>query len=310
MTPLWKYSLGFLVLIATTIWLAVFLYPNPKLSLVACDVGQGDAILASVASTQILIDGGPDNKVLGCLARKMPFWDRKIEVVVLTHPQKDHFTGLIEVFRRFQVETLLSSSLDSSSKEFQVLKSVVGGSDTKVVDVTTGTVIRYSSIYLDIVHPSESFLSASGVQSDTSRGVTFTGKTPLIEENILGSYTSSRDPNDFSVVAILRYGDFDALLTGDIGPTVTDEILAIGLLEDVDYIKIPHHGSKNGLTENLLKVTSPEIAVISAGKDNSYGHPHKEVIELLSEYGVKTLRTDLDGDIEIVTDGKSWWLTD
>jgi competence protein ComEC len=293
MKTLWKNIFLGLSLTLITIWMAVFAYPEKKLHLIACDVGQGDAILAVYGTTQILIDGGATNKVIDCLGTHMPFWDRKIEVVLLTHPQLDHFGGLSEVFKRFQVERFVATSLDSSSQAYQALISMVGGSGIQVVNPTTGMVIRSGLLYLDIVWPSNDFQVAAGSVS---------------KSNILGAFTSKKDPNDFSVVANLRLGEFDALLTGDIGPKVISEIVQTGRVRKVEYIKIPHHGSKNGLTRELLEITSPEVAVISVGK-NSFGHPHKEILNLLEEYNVQIKRTDEDGDVEIVSDGKDWWIT-
>jgi competence protein ComEC len=272
MRILWKNIYLGLSLTLIAIWMAVFAYPEKKLHLIACDVGQGDAILAIYGTTQILIDGGATDKVIDCLGTHMPFWDRKIEVVLLTHPQLDHFGGLSEVFKRFQVERFVATGLDSSSQAYQALISMVGGSGVQVVNPTTGMVIRSGSLYLDIVWPTSDFQVAAG---GVSKG------------NILGAFTTKKDPNDFSVVANLRLGDFDALLTGDIGPQVISEIIQTGKVRDVEYIKVPHHGSKNG---------------------NSFGHPHKEILDLLKEYGVQTKRTDENGDVEVVSDGKSWWI--
>jgi competence protein ComEC len=294
-----KYFLAFLALVAATVWLAVWVYPEPKLHLIACDVGQGDAILATYGQTQILIDGGPDRKVLDCLAKYLPFWDRELEIVLLTHPQKDHFGGLIDVFGRYSVQVFMANALDSSSQEYEVLKSKVGGSGTRIINPTQGMSIRSGAIYLDIVHPSREYIlsNSEGLGLDLSK-------------NVLGSYTSSASANDFSITAILSLGEFDALLTGDIMPKISNQLSTNQLIREVEYIKIPHHGSKNGLTEDLLKVTNPEVAVISAGKKNRYGHPHKEVIKLLSDRDIKILRTDDVGDIEIVSDGNKWWVVE
>jgi competence protein ComEC len=292
MKILWRNIFLGLGLILIVIWMAVFTYPEKKLHLIACDVGQGDAILAIYGTTQILVDGGATDKVIDCLGMHMPFWDRKIEVVLLTHPQLDHFGGLSEVFKRFRVERFVATSLDSSSQAYQALISMVGGSGVQVLNPTTGMVIRSGLLYLDIVWPTSDFQVAAG---GVSKG------------NVLGAYTTKKDPNDFSVVANLRLGEFDALLTGDIGPKVISEIIQTGKVRNVEYIKVPHHGSKNGLTKELLDVVSPEIAVISVGK-NSFGHPHKEILDLLKEYGIQTKRTDKDGNVEIISDGKSWWI--
>ena len=288
----WKYLFGVLVLTVVTVWSAIFVSPDNKLHLIACDVGQGDAILVTYRKTQILVDGGPDRSVLTCLSEYMPFWDREIEVVILTHPEADHLTGLIEVFKRYRVKTLVATPLDVSSQGYQVLKNIVGGSGAKVVNPTSGMVIRLGLLYLDIVYP-------------VSKDLGLTNSS--INNDVLGAFSSNKSPNDFSIVTNLRLGEFDALLTGDIGPKVTNDVLATGKIRDIDYIKIPHHGSKNGLTKELLEASVPEIAVISVGK-NPWGHPNKEVLELLESYELDIYRTDQHGNVEVVTDGKKWWL--
>lgn len=290
----WKYIFLLLILILTSVWLAVFgTSKKDELHLIACDVGQGDAILATYNDVQILFDGGPNTSVLDCLSEHIPYWDNEIELIVLSHPQSDHLRGLIDVFDNYQVVNFLASSLDSSSQEYQVLKSKVGGSGARVINPTTGMTIRLGKIYLDIVWPNDEFQEKEALVSK--------------EGSVLGGYTTKRDSNDFSVVAILRLEEFDALLTGDIGPKVIDEILQTGEIADVEYIKVPHHGSKNGLTKELLEASTPEIAVISVGK-NQWGHPHGEVTELLNDKDIKTFRTDEMGNVEIITDGERVWL--
>jgi len=311
-------------LAVTTVWFAVFSYPDKKLHLIACDVGQGDAILAVFGETQILVDGGSNNKVLECLDSHLPFWDRTIELIVLTHPQTDHFGGLIDVFKNYEVEKFLATSLDSSSRDYQALKEVVGGSATEVINPTSGMVIRLGTIYLDIVWPTYEFLAENLTANSSSEVAEGTPARWKNEGGILGSSITTLDPNDFSVVAILRFGEFDALLTGDIGSDVINEILATESVGDMEYIKIPHHGSKNGLTQELLDASTPEVAVISSGKNNSYGHPHKEVLDMLSRYnlsavrlnspsksgkaGLRVFRTDMDGSVEVITDGDRIWM--
>jgi competence protein ComEC len=286
-----KYILGLFALVLGLVGLSLGYAPDGQLHLVACDVGQGDGILAIYKDTQILIDGGPDERILECLSEHVPFWDRRLELVILTHPQLDHYGGLIEVFRRYNVDTFLANGLDSGASSYRALKSAVGGSGAKVVTPKDGMVLRIGMIYLDILSPSRTLLTQEAPDSRT---------------NILGAFVSKRDPNDFSVVAIMRLGEFDALFTGDIGPSEIPEILARGKVRDVEYIKVPHHGSKNGLTHELLDASSPEIGVISVGK-NSYGHPNEETLKMLKEKGVRILRTDEEGDIEVVSDGLSFW---
>lgn len=295
----WKYLFAFLLLITSTIWLAVFYYPEAKLKIIACDVGQGDAFLVTYKVTQILIDSGPGRKALECLDRNIPFWDRKIEMVMLSHPQKDHYGGLNDILKHYDVQVFMTSGLDSSSQEFQLLKSQVRGDGVEVVHAVEGTSLRTGMIYIDILHPSKDYLARESVQIEKG------------DENDLGIFSSNKDPNEFSIVAVLRYKNFDALFTGDISPVlsneISDKLLKKGT-KHLDYIKVPHHGSRNGLTEELLKVTKPGVAVISSGRNNSYGHPHKEILDLLTRYQVKILRTDELGDVEVDTDGEKIWI--
>ena len=119
-------------------------------------------------------------------------------------------------------------------------------------------------------------------------------------------YWDADNRNENSVVFELTYQNFEALFTGDISPRGIQKLLLTQDLDDVDYIKIPHHGSRNGLTEDLLKATNPKMAVISVGK-NSFGHPHQEILDMLKAYNIKVFRTDEMGDVHVVTDGESYW---
>lgn len=270
------YIIQFLVLVATLVWISVFQLPDNNLHIIACDVGQGDAILITYKNTQILTDGGPNNRVTECLSKYMPFWDRDIELVISTHPDADHSTGLIDVVKRYKVDNLLINNLNPGTKVYEALESEVGGRGIKVIHPSKDMRLRVSTIYLDILHPSKDFESS---------------KT-----------------NQYSIVTLLKYKDFEAIFTGDIDTLISDQVSTNNKIEHVDYIKIPHHGSKNGLSENLLKVIEPKIAVISVGSKNSYGHPHKEIIEMLNKYGAKILRTDELEDVEITTDGGRLWI--
>src|SRR3989344_4624451 len=226
MTIIWKYILGFLGLITLTVWLVLASSGQANLQIIACDVGQGDAILIQQNDSQILVDAGKGNKVLDCLSNHMPIWDREIELIILTHPQLDHYGGFIEVVRRYTIENFLTSGLDSQAKAFQVLKEEVNNIQAKVLRPEESMILRVGDIQLDIIWPSQLFL-ANNQKSRES-----------LSENVLGltSFESSRDPNDFSVVVNLNYGEFDALLTGDIGPEIIDEVLATGEVHDIEYL--------------------------------------------------------------------------
>lgn len=287
----WKMIFLLSLLVMVTIWLAVILFPKQNYKVIACDVGQGDAILITYGSTQILSDGGPDSSVLECLSDNMAFWDRKIELVIISHPQLDHFGGIIDVMGRFDVESLMISGLDASSQEYGVLKSLVGGSDTRVIKVSSGQKYRLGLIYLDILWPSEMFISANSEENNDA------------ETSVLGAFVSGDDANAFSLVTMVGYEDFEILLTGDITPEVSnvlaEKIEKDSRYDEIEILKVPHHGSKNGLTEKLLDTVGPEMAIISVGENNRYGHPNNEIIDMLNKRKIEILRTDEIGDIEL-----------
>ena len=262
-------------LLSLTLGLSLTALPDGNLHVIACDVGQGDAILITYKTNQILIDGGPNNSVLSCLSRHMPFWDRTLEMVILTHPQADHFTGLIEVFRRYDVQTFLENDVPASAQSYQLLKSQVGGGGISTIRPAVSQRYRLGLIHLDVLNPPQDFIS--------------------------------KNLNDYSIVINLTYGEFKAIFTGDVEGNMDSHLLDSGLLGPVNYLKVNHHGSKNGLTKSILDALKPEIAVISAGKNNRFGHPHTETLDLLNSYGVKILRTDQMGAVEILSDGDRWW---
>ena len=268
----WKYILGFLTLISIAVWLAVFTYPDDKLHIIACDVGQGDAILATYGTTQILVDGGPDSSVVSCLGRHMPFWDRQVELLIVTHPQLDHFGGMVDVVRRYNVGQFLWNGQDANTEGWKTLRSELDNRKIPMNQLSSGYKIRYSNLHFDILHPDQDFIG--------------------------------RDINEYSIINTISFGEFDVLLTGDIMPPATD--IAAPLVRPVEVLKVPHHGSKNGLTQLFLENAAPGLAVISVGEKNRYGHPSPETLQLLEESGIKILRTDRDGEVEVISDGKSW----
>lgn len=290
-----KVFLTFASLIVGLLVLAIATWPSDKLKLVACDVGQGDAILAIHGNYQVLVDGGPGRDVVDCLSRYVPFWDRTIEVVVITHPQKDHFGGIIDVMERYRVETMLSTGLDAESEEWEELEDFLAYSSTKVIYADSETEINLGNLNLDVVWPTSEFLVS--IMDDEAIA-------ERKESNVLGVFTSNVNANNASIVVHLKFGEFDALLTGDIEPDIIDDVVAAGEVEDVEYLKVPHHGSRNGLSLELLFASTPEYAVISSGK-NPWGHPHKEILDMLEENNIKIYQTLKQGDIILETDGVS-----
>lgn len=267
-------------------------WPDKNLHIIACDVGQGDGIIITYGATQIVTDGGPDNKILTCLGRHMPFWDRTIELVISTHPDADHITGLTEVVKRFNVPLILINNINSGTLNYRLLQTQVGSSRTKVVAPGDVQGFRWGMIYLDIVHPTAAdFIALESVNGNGN----------------VKEYLLKGDTNKYSISYKLSFGNFSGLFTGDINPEVSDRLAKDEGLQDLNYIKMPHHGSSNGLSENSLKAFEPEVAVISVGKNNQWGLPSKSILEQLNNYNVRVLRTDEVGDVEIITDGASFW---
>lgn len=284
----------FLLLLAVTAWGAVWSAGWPvgwrtNLHLVFCDVGQGDAILATYRKTQVLIDGGPNDQVLECLSQHLPFWDRTIELVVLTHPEADHLTGLVSVIERYNVKQIVSNSLIADSSVFGKLREEVITKKIPVFSPKYGDKIKMANLELKILYPEEKL------------GSELVWREPD-DPQILGLTSYAGKFNETAIVSLLSFGNFDALLTGDIGAKQE----ALLDLAHVEVLKVAHHGSKYSTGEDFLDKLQPALAVISVGK-NSYGHPTSEVLKRLTDLGIKVLRTDQDGEIEIVSDGKSWY---
>lgn len=279
-----KYLFLLLVLANLLIFYAIFRYDN-NLHVVFCDVGQGDGILIYKKNIQIVVDGGPDRSILSCLGKHISIFDRTIEYVVLTNSDFDHYGGLVDIFRRYRVLGYGTSGVIKDDIGFKELTRSIQAENTAVAEIFSGAVLKVGEVSLSSIWPEKDLFAS----------------TDAILEGA--------DVNARSVVLRLEYGLFSALLAGDIVPPATDELVSLarpGLarLTSVDILKVPHHGSKNGLTRGMVEVARPEIAIISAGKNNRFGHPHQETLDLLK--GIKTLRTDQEGEIEVVTDGKSW----
>ena len=273
-----------------------------KLHLIFCDVGQGDAILIRKNSFEILIDGGPDKTVLSCLADNMPFWDQEIEIVVLTHPEADHLSGLIPVLERYSVDNFISSPAGNTSAGFKKLKDLVEEKEISVKNLYTGGKISFEGLELFSLWPEKEWLLA---HLDSTELAAPAYAKASAGKAVLGAQTST-NLNDFSLVFHLKYGQFDVLLTGDADERVQDEIMVAAEIPEVEVFKVPHHGSRTGMIDQFLEKASPELAIISVGK-NSWGHPTKEILEKLSNKVIKILRTDQEGEVEIVTDGKAWY---
>jgi len=282
----------FLLLLAGLVWGVVAQIPDGRLHLIFCDVGQGDAILVVKGSSQVLIDGGPNERVLSCLSSHMPFWDRQIELLLATHPEADHLTGLISVIQRYKVMQIVSNSLLSGSGVFQKFRTEVVSRQIPVHSPKAGEEIKIGQIKLKILYPSEKL------------GEEIVWKAPA-KPKVLGLSNYTGNLNKTAIVTLLKFEDFQALLTGDVGMEEEEEFLPA--LGEVEVLKVGHHGSKYSTSEELLAVTQPRLAVISVGANNHHGHPAAEVLTRLQAIGAQIRRTDLEGEVEVVSDGRSWY---
>ena len=243
------------------------------------DVGQGDAIFIETPNgNQVLVDGGPDNSVLQKLGETMPFYDKDIGLVVLTHSDADHLTGLIGVLERYEVENVIYSNIVRKSALYNAWREAVTEEGANIIDPVAGKVIDLgNSVTLAIIHPAESL----------------SGK---VMEKV----------NNESVVLMLKYGETEILLTGDIEAKTERQMILSGVTLDADILKVAHHGSKTSTIEEFLYEVSPQVAVIQVGAKNRYGHPTKEVLKRLEDYGIRYYRNDIDGDIKVISDGENY----
>lgn len=238
------------------------------LQVIFLDVGQGDSILIQKGSRQILIDGGPSGKVeMAKLGKYLPYFDREIELVIATHPDKDHIAGLIEAARNYKIDKVLTTAAEKDTQTFKEWKDVLAYNKIETLEVWRGTEIKFEDADMKIMSPPEKVAADVG------------------------------DSNNSSIVARLDYGNNSFLFTGDIESPAEKEILESGENVDVGILKVAHHGSKYSSSEAFLDAASPEEAVISVSATNSYGHPTKEVLEALEKRNIEIFRTDEDRDI-------------
>lgn len=274
--------------------------PDGKLHIVFCDVGQGDgAYIKTPSGMDMVIDGGPNDNILSCLGRHMPFYDRTIDTVLLTHPQKDHMQGLISVVERYNVKHFVIGKEGNPTEGYDRLMRDLREKNIPILNLYTGDAFRMGSVEYDVLWPSLAWVS-----ENTEASPSGTGRWTSQTGEVLGVSTS-QDLNEFSYYIHIRFKQFDALFTGDGDGKIQPEIMRNAVIPSMEIVKFPHHGSKTGMDKEFLQRLSPQFSVISVGK-NSYGHPSREVLDLLNEHKISYLRTDEHGDIEVVSDGERW----
>lgn len=236
------------------------------------DIGQGDSMLIEKGAVQILIDGGPNDRILTHLGRDLLPWDREIELLVLTHPHADHLSGLISVMERYEIRKILYFPSIYDTVGYKKFQELVKNEGAEVLSGQAGGEIKVGELSLQILWPTANF--------------------------------RSNNVNNESLVMLLDYQDFEVLLLGDAEKDIQSR-LSVNI--DIEVIKVGHHGSSNGSYEPLLRASAPELAVILVGADNRYGHPHKQTLDLFDKIRIPILRTDLNGTITVGSDGRGFW---
>ncbi len=237
------------------------------------DVGQGDsALIITPGGKTILIDGGPDDKVLRQLGEALPFWQRKIDLLIITHAHDDHIAGLISVSRRYQIKQVLYNNLSFKTPVLETLTKIFKTGQLKMISASEGMSFSFSA------NCSLGVLSAS-------------------QENNL-------DENDYSIVTMFNCLNKKILLTGDAGKYIEDYLLSKNNDLKSDILKISHHGSTSANSENFLKAVNPKLAVISVGQDNKFNHPNLTILERFKKMTVDIYRTDKLGTIIFLANNK------
>ncbi len=236
------------------------------------DVGQGDATLIETPDGKyILIDGGPDKSALVELGEIIPIYRKNIDLIILTHPHADHLSGLSYIIDRYKVNQVYINGVSNKTPDFLAFTERLKENKVNTEVILSGQKNCYKLVCFEFFWPDEG--------------------------NILGY-----ELNDTSLIFNVNYGESDFVFFGDASTKIQESIIS-RLNFDAEVIKISHHGSKTGTSEEILNKITPEVAVISVGENNSYNHPAKSVLELLSRQ--KILRTDKIGTITIKSDGKT-----
>jgi competence protein ComEC len=274
-----KLALGGLAVATVVAWFAVLQFPDQRLKVVFLDVGQGDAIFVQTPQgVQMLIDGGPaGGNLLSRLGQQMPFWDRSLDLVFLTHPDSDHLSGLVPVLERYGVRAVIASAEIPESELARAWEQALTMAGVQRIQPGAGTRIESGDgVAVEVLYPDPG-ASLLGVES-----------------------------NDRSLVMRLKYRDVSFLLTGDIGAAVEGRLVRSGAYLPSTVLKVAHHGGDSSSSTAFLKAVQPQVAVISVGENNTFGHPSYEVLDRLEE--ALLYRTDRDGTVAVSTDGHTLWI--
>lgn len=279
-----KWSVFSLLIAAILAWTAVLNMPDDKLHVSILNIGQGDAILIQTPNRQnILIDGGPSPQAINIeLSKKLPFWDRTIDLMILTQPQADHVTGLVEILPHYKVKQVVESGITLNSFIYNQWLKMVKNQEIKYSTARAGQEMDLGNgITIEVLHPPE----------------------PLFQDN-------SDDINSNGLVLRLDYNSISFLFTADIDAETEWRLISQRANLKSTVLKVAHHGSRSSTSPELLAVATPEAAAVSVGGNNNFGHPHPEVTARLSQKlgKEKVFFTSEDGTIEFITDGNRLWV--
>lgn len=263
-----KIIIGILVGVALNVfvWYSIITFSaDDERAVYFLDVGQGDSTFIQFeGGIQVLVDGGPSGKIIEQLERVMGPTDRYIDMVVMTHPQLDHFGGFIDVLKRYEVGIFLHNGATSSIGAYGELQKVLRERKVYALALDSKDRVVYASSMLTVLWPENARFA--------------------------------KDPNDQALVMKFENPEFSLLLTADIPAKVEKRLL----LKDIsaDILKVPHHGSKYSSSKEFLGAVRPKLSVIEVGK-NRYGHPTMETLSRLAAVGSKVFRTDDAGLIKV-----------
>jgi len=278
---------GALLLVTLFVWQVVYqAQGSDVLTVTFLDVGQGDSIFIQAPSgAQVLIDGGPSGSVLRELAKVMPFYDRSIDIVMATHPDTDHIGGLISVLKNFKVGRILRPGVAHNAPAIEsLLLAITKEQNSGAVE----TLARRGQVY-------DLGAGESGVHAYLH--ILFPDRD-----------VSNVESNTASIVARLVYGEASMILTGDSPKAIEEYLVSLDSTAlNSGILKLGHHGSKTSTSEIFLGYVSPQWAIVSAGKDNSYGHPHKSVVDMVERFGIQIKNTAESGSITFESDGSEWF---
>ncbi len=270
--------IAILFLGVAVVWSIVISQTNNSILTVSMlDIGQGDSILIeSPEKIQVLVDGGPNRKVLSALGKEIPFYDRSLDLLVVSNSDKDHLAGFIDILQSYKIGAVLISSAESETSVFKTFIDLVEEKNIPIIYAYRGQKINIGGgAYIEVLFPDR---NVSGLETNTG-----------------------------SIIMKLVYGESSMIFTGDAPSSVEDYVASLdGANLKSDILKVAHHGSKTSISESFLGLVGAQFAAVSVGAKNTYGHPNSETLDALKQFDYKILRTDEIGTITFVSDGKEF----